>query len=201
MMANKRCLQSRADQLEVLHHFAMAQAQLHSLEEITWNIAKTAIAELGFEDCVVYLLDQESNRLIQAAAHGPKNPTASDILNPITIAVGEGIVGAAASSGEFQLVEDTRLDSRYIVDDGYRLSELAVPLKHEGKVIGVLDSEHSEVGFFTREHVQLFTTIASLASTRIDTALAMERLESTVTKLKATEAYLATQAVIYNSLI
>jgi signal transduction histidine kinase/ActR/RegA family two-component response regulator len=194
MTCPKRCPQSRSDHLEVLHHFAMSQASLHTLEEITWNIAKTAIAELGFEDCVVYLLDEDEVTLVQAAAHGPKNPKATDILNPITIKVGDGIVGAAASSREFQLVEDTRLDPRYIVDDECRLSELAVPLKHEGKVIGVLDSEHTESGFFTTEDVQLFTTIASLASTRIDTALAMQRLENTVTKLRATEAYLAAQA-------
>jgi signal transduction histidine kinase/ActR/RegA family two-component response regulator len=194
MNGSKRCLQSRVDQLEVLHQFALSQARLHTLEDIIWNIAKTAIAGLGFEDCVVYLLDQDGTTLVQAAAHGPKNPAAADILNPITIQVGEGIVGAAASSGEFQLVEDTRLDSRYIVDDSCRLAELAVPIKQEGKVIGVLDSEHTEAGFFTEEHVKLFTTIASLASTRIDTALAMQRLKNTVKKLRTTEAYLAAQA-------
>ena len=44
-------------------------------------------------------------------------------------------------------------------------------------MIGVLDSEHPEPHFFSDEDVKLFTTIAALASTRIDTALALERLE------------------------
>ena len=40
----------RARYLEVLHSFTLAQAQLTTLDDIVWNIAKTAIAELGFED-------------------------------------------------------------------------------------------------------------------------------------------------------
>jgi len=187
--------EARTHYLEVLHEFALSQAELSSLDDIIWNIARTAIAKLGFEDCVVYLLDENEKYLIQVAAHGPKNPVANDILNPIKIAVGDGIVGAAAATGEVQRVADTRLDPRYIIDDEARSSELAVPIVHAGKVIGVLDSEHEEPGFYTDEHVQLFTTLASLASTRIDTALALERLESTVRRLKETEVRLAAQAM------
>lgn len=186
--------EARAHYLEVLHEFALSQTELSSLDDILWNITKTAIAKLGFEDCVVYLLDEDENYLIQVAAHGPKNPVGHDILNPIRIAVGEGIVGAAAATGQAQRVVDTRLDPRYILDDAMRLSELAVPIIRAGKVIGVLDSEDSDPGFYTDEHMQLFTTLASLASTRIDTALALERLESTVQRLEETEARLAAQA-------
>ena len=184
----------RTSYLEVLHQFALSQAELDNLDEIVWNIAKTAIAELGFEDCVVYLLDDAGKTLVQKSAHGPKNPSATDIANLIEIPVGEGIVGSVAASGKVELVSDTSHDSRYIVDDQSRPSELAVPIVHDGRVIGVLDSEHSQKNFFTAEHVKLFTTIASLASTRIDTALAMERLQRTVIKLEATEARLANQA-------
>jgi len=184
----------RERQLEILHNFASRQAQLTSLEDIVWNIAKTAIAELGFEDCVVYLLDEDGVTLRQVAAHGPKNPVDREIFNKITIEVGQGIVGHVAATGEVQCIRDARDDSRYIVDDDVRPSELAVPIMHEGRVIGVLDSEHRKVDFFTQEDVQLFTTIASLASTRIDAALALEKLRSTVRDLEHARAQLEDQA-------
>ncbi len=180
--------------LEVLHEFALSQVHLNTLDEILWNVAKTAIAELGFVDCVIYLLESDKSILVQRAAHGPKNPVAQDILNPITIPVGSGIVGTVARTGKVELISDTRKDPRYIVDDASRLSELAVPIIHQKQVIGVLDSEHPELGFFTEEHVQLLTTIASLASTRIDTAIAMERLESIIERLRATEHRLEVKA-------
>jgi signal transduction histidine kinase len=170
--------------LEVLHQFTMSQASLTSVDDICWNIAKTAIGDLGFVDCVVYLINDEGDRLIQRAAHGEKNPSEREILDPIEIPMGSGIVGSVAKTGELQLVNDTRSDPRYILDDDFRCSELAVPILHEGRVVGVLDSEHPEANFYSEEDVKLFTTIAALASTRLDTALALERLESQALELR-----------------
>jgi len=187
-------LRRKSRYLEVLHDFALSQVNLNTLDEILWNVAKTAIAKLGFVDCVIYLLDSDNSTLIQRAAHGPKNPIAQDILHPITIPVGDGIVGAVAKTGKVELIPDTRNDSRYIIDDTTRLSELAVPIIHQEQVIGVLDSEHPELDFFTEDHMQLLMTIASLAATRIDTAIAMEHLESTIERLRATENSLEVKA-------
>jgi len=170
--------------LEVLHQFTMSQASLTSVDDICWNITRTAIGDLGFVDCVVYLINDEGDTLIQRAAHGEKNPSEREILDPIEIPVGSGIVGAVAKTGELQLVNDTRSDPRYILDDDFRCSELAVPILHEGRVVDVLDSEHPEANFYSEEDVKLFTTIAALASTRLDTALALERLEIQASELR-----------------
>lgn len=181
--------------LEVLHRFTMSQAELTNLDDICWNIAKTAIGDLGFEDCVVYLLNEAGDTLIQRAAHGPKNPERREILDPIEIPVGEGIVGSVAKTGRYEVIHDARDDKRYITDDQFRCSELAVPIVCNKRVIGVLDSEHEAVGFYSDEDIQLFTTIAALAATRIDTALALERLESqTVALEEAREAANAASA-------
>ena len=134
--------------LEVLHEFTMRQASMKSVDDICWNIAKTAIGELGFVDCVVYLMNEAHSELVQRAAHGNKNPGEREILDPIATPVGEGIVGSVAETGVLERVEDTRDDERYILDHSFRCSELAVPILREGKVIGVLDSEHPEPHFF-----------------------------------------------------
>ncbi|MDG1390035.1 MAG: ATP-binding protein [Halioglobus sp.] len=181
--------------LEILHRFTLSQEPLKSVEDICWNIAKTAIAELGFLDCVVYLVDEDNEYLFQVAAHGPKNPDQRLIASPLKIKVGEGVVGHVACTGEAQIISDTRQDSRYILDDEFRLSELAVPITHQERVIGVLDSEHPDADFFSTEDVQLFKTIAALASNRIDTAIAMERLEQAVLVLSEKEAELKSQAL------
>jgi len=192
--SGSHCADTRGWYLEVLHEFALSQVGLNSLEEILWNVAKTAIARLGFVDCVIYLVDDSGQTLVQRAAHGPKNPIAQDIYNPITIPIGQGIVGTVAATGKPEKVGDTRLDPRYIEDDEHRLSELAVPIIHDDKVIGVLDSEHPEPDFFTDLHLNLFSTIASLASTRIDTAMALDDLQQTVDKLRVAKDRLSKQA-------
>jgi signal transduction histidine kinase len=57
-----------------------------------------------------------------------------------------------------------------------RLSEIAVPIINEGKPIGVIDSEHSQVDFYNEEHLIMLTTLASIASTKIVQIRALEEI-------------------------
>ena len=111
-----------------------------------WKLVKSCISKLNLEDCVVYLIDSDKNILIQKAAFGPKSPAEEIIKDPITIRIGDGIVGSVAASGNYELIPDTTKDMRYI-DDDVRFSELAVPIFYENHVIGVIDSEHSKRTF------------------------------------------------------
>ena len=134
-----------ARDLEVIQGFAEALLRPGiAVDELLWDVTEQVVARLGLEDCVVYMLDDSGQGLVQRAAHGPKNPDGHRIADPIVIPVGKGIVGTVAATGQVLLVEDTRKDPRYIVDDCARLSELAVPITLEGRVIGVIDSEHSQ---------------------------------------------------------
>ncbi|MEI9807135.1 MAG: histidine kinase [Bacteroidota bacterium] len=62
----------------------------------------------------------------------------------------------------------------YIVDDERRLSEISVPIIYDGKVLGVIDCEHSKKRFFTQKHLSILTTIASLCANKIVRARAEE---------------------------
>ena len=150
-----------------IEYFANSLYGENSINEICWDIARNCISQLKLEDCVVYLLDEKKNILVQKAAYGPKNPKDHQIINPIEIEIGQGIVGTAAKSGKPVLVKNTRKDSRYIIDDAHRLSELAVPIIHEGRTIGVIDSEHSRKNFFTQHHVKALSTIAAISANKI----------------------------------
>jgi LytS/YehU family sensor histidine kinase/ligand-binding sensor domain-containing protein len=150
-----------------IDYFANSLYGENSVSEICWDIARNCISQLKLEDCVVYLLDEKKNVLVQKAAYGPKNPKDHQIINPIEIEVGQGIVGTAAQSAKPVLVKNTSKDHRYILDDAHRLSELAVPIIHEGKTIGVIDSEHSRKNFFTPHHVKALSTIAAISASKI----------------------------------
>jgi ligand-binding sensor domain-containing protein/putative methionine-R-sulfoxide reductase with GAF domain len=166
-----------------IDYFANSVYGENSVNEICWDIARNCIAQLQFEDCVVYLLDEEKNKLVQKAAYGPKNPKGHEIINPLEISPGEGIVGSVAASGRSLLVNDTTKEERYIVDDERRFSELAVPILHSGKVIGVIDSEHTQKNFFTAEHIKAINTIASISANKIAEATAESQAKENEIKL------------------
>jgi two-component sensor histidine kinase/putative methionine-R-sulfoxide reductase with GAF domain len=153
--------------LSVINSFATSLLEQNNEDDIVWNVAKNAVAKLGFIDCVIYLFDKEKKKLIQRAAHGPKNPEKHEIKDPIIIQPGHGIVGTVASSGKAELILDTTKDARYIVDDEVRFSEIAVPIIADEEVLGVIDSEHPEKSFYSSDDLEILTTIANITSTRL----------------------------------
>jgi class 3 adenylate cyclase/putative methionine-R-sulfoxide reductase with GAF domain len=176
-----RCaaLEARSHYLDVVNYFAASLLYAQTdLDDILWDVANSAVAKLGLEDCVIYLLDERGEQLVQRAAYGPKNPREREILAPLRLPVGKGIVGSVAVTGQPVIIPDTRLDPRYICDDQLRLSELALPILLQGRVIGVIDSEHSQADFFTDVHLEILTTLASMTASRVGRALLDERLRN-----------------------
>ncbi len=163
--------------LEVINSFAVILVDAQSIDEIVWRVTKNAIAKLNYEDCIIYLYDEGEDKLIQRAAYGPKNLRHQAIKDPIRITPGKGIVGDVFNTGAGEIVSDTSKDPRYIVDDDIRLSEITVPLICEGKVVGVIDSEHTDRDFFNAQDFELLTTVAALVSTKLEQAMANEKLQ------------------------
>ena len=168
--------------LEIVNRFAISLLQQNSLDDLLWSMAANLGEVLGFEDCVIYLV--QGDELIQKAAYGVKSPESRSIKNEITIQLGQGIVGSVGRSGRTEYVADLSLDSRYIQDEFGGRSELAVPLIADGRVIGVLDSESSVINGFEQHDVVMLESLANIAAPRIASALAQ------IEKEKAEQAML-----------
>lgn len=161
---NKKQVQA----LSVLSYFATSLFDKYTVDDVLWDITENCISRLGMEDCVIYLLDTKKKLLTQKAAYGNKNRGRRKILSPIVIPMGKGIVGAVAKSGKPEIISDVSRDFRYIVDDEQRNSELCVPLILNKKVIGVIDSEHSQKSFFNDYHLFIFELIARLTVKKLN---------------------------------
>jgi CheY-like chemotaxis protein/putative methionine-R-sulfoxide reductase with GAF domain len=153
--------------LKVVHDFAIAIHNESSVNAVLWHLTEHCIEQIGLEDCVVYMVDEMRNLMVQRAAYGPKNVRPRIVDNPLEIPIGRGIVGSVALNGKSELIKDVREDARYIVDDAQRLSELAVPILVKGTVIGVIDSEHTEAEFFNEFHQITLELLAAIAATKI----------------------------------
>ena len=152
---------------DILIYFSKSLLGKENEEDILWDLAKNCISKLGFVDCVIYLVDYNGKLLEQKSAYGPKNPKDQKLHNPVKIPIGEGITGTVAATGVAEIVPDTSIDSRYIVDDEVRLSEICVPISHENVIYGVIDCEHPEKDFFTEQHLKMLSVIASICGIKI----------------------------------
>lgn len=174
-----------------INYFTTRMLDVSTVDDVLWGVAKDCISRLAFEDCVIYLVDKNKKALIQKAAFGPKSPEHYQILNPMEIPIGKGIVGTVAATGMPEIIHDTRKDNRYIQDDEMRLSEIAVPIKINNETIGVIDCEHSKGGFFDEKHLYILTTIASLSAIRINRVLSEADAQENRLQLEAAKTRIA----------
>ncbi|MEM8891829.1 MAG: ATP-binding protein, partial [Bacteroidota bacterium] len=181
-----------------INYFAKSLFGQNTEEDIVWDIAENCIHYLGFEDCVIYLLDDSKKVLMQKAAYGAKGQAGRQILNQIEIPLGQGIVGTVAKKAKAEIVVDTSEDKRYILDDELRLSEIAVPIIGPDGVLGVIDSEHSSKGFYTQRHLEILEVIASLCANKLIKAradrLLLESKEKAEEATKAKSSFLSTMS-------
>jgi len=160
---------------ETINAFGSILMSTSSKHESAWYVAKHAVGKLGYDDCIIYFINDD-DELFQCAAHGNKSPIVQDILNPIKLNMGEGICGHVALTGVGEIIADTSKDPRYIVDDEDRYSEITVPIFSNGIVIGIIDSEHPEKDYFSDHDLHILNTIASMLSFKISQAKAIEEL-------------------------
>jgi sigma-B regulation protein RsbU (phosphoserine phosphatase) len=83
---------------------------------------------------------------------------------------GEGIVGAAAESREAIFVPDVAKDARYLPIVPGVVAELAIPLLHRDRLVGVLNVEGPEVAAFSSEAVTALRVLASHLAIAIENA-------------------------------
>lgn len=156
---------------KTIEYFVNSVYGENSVNEICWDIARNCTSQLRFEDCSVFLWDKEKHKLVQKAAHGATGDEI-ELVNPLEIELGKGIVGLSGAIKKTVIIPDTSREKRYIPADKRKLSEIAVPILHDGKLIGVLDSEHTTRNFFTEEHARALVTIASINANKIAEAQA-----------------------------
>jgi len=64
------------------------------------------------------------------------------------IPVGQGVCGAAAASGETEIVDDVNADPRYLACFPSTRSEIVVPIAHEGRIVGEIDIDSDRPAAF-----------------------------------------------------
>ena len=85
----------------------------------------------------------------------------------IRIAMGAGVCGTAAASGETQLVEDVHAFPGHIACDSASESELVVPVIRDGRVIAVIDLDSPKKGRFGEADARGMEALAGRIAGRI----------------------------------
>ena len=137
-----------------------------NLDEVLVSAAKHVKQLVEYEIFSVLLLDDNSKTLYFRFAIGHKQ----EVVDHWRIPVGDGIIGAAAATGQAVCVGDVLEDRRYLNAVDAVRSELAVPLIVRGRVIGVMDIESRDLNYFSQAQQNILNVVASRISTAIENA-------------------------------
>ena len=156
----------QAQTLEVLNEIAVELASILDLNPLLEKVGQLLRRLIDYQMFAVMLLDEKGDTLITryawrfGYAHAPTR----------RIPISSGLVGAAVREWRVLNVPDVSKDPRYVPMNPETRSELVVPLFYKGRIIGVLDLEHTRTAFFNDEHERMLSTLASQIAIAIENA-------------------------------
>ncbi|MGD1070701.1 MAG: SpoIIE family protein phosphatase [Bryobacteraceae bacterium] len=135
------------------------------LDELLGKIASSVRALINYDAFNILIVDAEHKSLRHRFSI-----RYDQRVNIDNIPLGKGITGAAATSGEIVRVHDTLSDPRYIASHPDILSEIAVPLTLQHRVIGVMDLESERIGYFTDDHARTLSLLSPSVAIAVENA-------------------------------
>ena len=180
---NARLFQKERAQGETLMVLTEVSREISSIldvEELLRRAAELVKRVIDYQIVSIMLYDEEQKvfRHRLDVRHGQR------VQGKLRVAASEGIVGAAATLREPVLVPDVTADERYLLVNPETRSELAIPMLHKGKVIGVLDLESPQLNYFTEEHVQTLSILAANLAVSLENARLYEQVAKDEARLE-----------------
>jgi sigma-B regulation protein RsbU (phosphoserine phosphatase) len=165
-------VRAQADTLLLLNEVSRETGSILDVEELLRRAAEQTKRVIDYQILSIMLYDEEQKvfRHRVDVKHGQR------VQGKLRAAASEGIVGAAATLKEPVIVPDVSVDPRYLMVNPETRSELAIPMIHKGKVIGVLDLESPQPNYFTEDHVQTLSILAANLAVSLENARLYEQV-------------------------
>jgi len=166
----------RAKQYEAISRVARSTTSIQNLEILLRDITKLISEQFGYYHAGVFLIDDNHEFALLMAANskgGRKMLTRNYKLK-----IGQtGIVGYVTGSGNPRIALDTGTDAIHFENPDLpdTRSELALPLRIGGQIIGALDVQSLEANAFSQEDVQILSTLADQIAIAIQNARSFEK--------------------------
>jgi sigma-B regulation protein RsbU (phosphoserine phosphatase) len=151
--------------LKTLRKISNEISSILELDELLNKVAASVRNLMNYDAFSILLVDEEHKALRHRFSI-----RYDQRVNTDNVPLGKGITGNAVESRRAIRVHDTTVDERYIASHADIRSEVAVPLMLHDKVIGVMDVESDQLGFFTEDHERTLVLLAPQVAASIENA-------------------------------
>ena len=187
-------------------------ASILDLDELLTQVVTLIGSRFNYYHAQIYLVEKGSRHARFRASDDPRlnkawhdAPGSGSGFDP---RIGrEGIIGWVAQHGTPLLANDVSAEPRYIPDDPRLLpdtrAELAVPIRIEDEVLGVLDVQSDQGDAFSADDVFILQTLADQVAVAVNSARAFEaqRVEAWITNVILQVAEATAQAEGFHEVV
>ncbi|MEO5886961.1 MAG: cache domain-containing protein [Anaerolineales bacterium] len=178
-------LESQTRWLRVAAEIVRDAASARNLDELLTRSTSLILERFKFYHTGIFLLD--NNNEYAALVASPTEAGRLMIDNSYKVRVGEvGIVGHVSASGESQVILNKGIDAVHfnnpLLPD--TLTQLAVPLKVESRVIGVLDVQSDQAQAFNAEEIAIMQIMGDQLASAIERTRLLQTVERNLNELE-----------------
>lgn len=175
-------IRQRAAQLALVSKVARRAASILDLDQLLQEAVTAIQQSFNYYHVGLFLLDEVAGELkMQAIAGGFVSVAPPDHR----LALGEGMVGWTAQTGQPLLANDVSREPHYvlgILKEALTKAELCVPLKLAGKVIGVLDIQSSQLNAFDETDLIAMETLTDQIAVAIENAQLYQEVRESLSR-------------------
>jgi methyl-accepting chemotaxis protein len=191
--ARSRRLQHRSAQLEAVAQVSRTAISIHNLESLLSDVPHLIGDLLGFYHAGIFLLNKDSEyaALRTANSEGGKQMLAAGHKLEVG---GQSIVGHVIATDQPRIALDVGDDAVHFKNPFLpeTRSEMALPLRVGGRVIGALDVQSKETNAFAEDDITVLQMMADHLAVTIGNARLLDETQRTTHNLSSSAAQILT---------
>jgi GAF domain-containing protein len=187
--------EKRARQFQAVTQVLKAVSTIQNIEELLPRITQVISEQFNIYHTGIFLLDTKRDNAILRAANSEGGQRM--LLRGHRLQVGQtGIVGFVTATGQPRIALDVGSDAVYFdnPDLPNTRSEIALPLRYGGQVIGALDVQSTESNAFKQDDIDVLTTLADQVSIAINNAITIEDAQHSLAEARSAISETTTEA-------